>query len=234
MPLGNAGAMKNPLGANMPLPGGEPVDTPEPRRTAPGGAPGGLGNQPAMPPTAGGMSNSPMSFDGSRQALQQQHSRNKAWYEQTSKALTKLDVIRKGLGRLADKQDMVTMEDIIDEAGKLVAHGIDPMALAGLLADAPQEGGGEALGGWIAGHAMTAMQGEMQMKQQNDLARHQMGSTAIHLLRASHNATAMLGGMPQQQDNSGSGLSLGGNGNPPSPSPQEPDPNVGNDLGGSM
>lgn len=221
----SASQMRNPLGNNIPLPGGEPTDTPEPRQTAPGGAPGGLGNAPAaVPPrTAGGVGDM-MSFDGSRRSLMQQHTRNTALYKQTGDALKKLDVIRKSLERLSDKQDIVTMDDIVDEAGKLVSHGIDPMALAGLLADAPQEGGGEALGGWVASHAQTAMAGEQQMLAQHNMARHQMGVSAVHMLMASANGRAMMGDLSPGPGNmapqEGNDLGLGGNGGDiPAPSP---------------
>ena len=144
-----------------------------------------------------------MSFDGSRRTLMQEHMRNKAAYAATSKALKQLDVIRKGLSKLADKQDMVTLDDVIEEAGKLVSHGIDPVSLAGILAEAPQEGGGEALGGWVASHAQTAMQAEQQMTVQRNLIQHQMGVSATHLLMAHANAQHMLGGIspPMGQGN---------------------------------
>lgn len=229
MPLGSASQMQNPLGQNMPMPGGDPVDMPERRATAPGGAPGGLGNAPApIPQTAGGIGSGPMSFDASRKSLQDQHGRNLAFYKRTGETLKKLDVIRKGLERLSDKQDMVTMDDIIDEAGKLVAHGIDPMALAGLLADAPQEGGGAALGGWVASHAQTAMMGEQQAMIQHTNARYQMGVSAVHMLMAHANAQNMMGGIAPDADHpppEGNDLGLGGNGGQiPAPTPGDSGP----------
>jgi hypothetical protein len=136
-----------------------------------------------------------MSFDGSRRTLAQQHSRNLAALAASTKALKQLDLMRKGLTHLAGKQDVVTMEDIVGEAGKLAAHGIDPIALAGILADAPQEGGGEALASWVAGHAQTAEQAEGQMQQQHAALQHQMGMSAIHLLMAHDNAKHMMGGI---------------------------------------
>lgn len=167
----------------------------------PGGAPGGGGNAPAQaqPQTAGGQF---MSFNDSRDALGQQHMRNVALYQSTGKALKQLDVIRKGLEHLSDKQDVVTMEDVVEEAGKLVAHGIDPVALAGVLADAPQEGGGEALGGWVASHAQTAMAAEQQLIFQHNLAKHNMGVSGLHMLMAHANGQAIADGMPQESSGS--------------------------------
>jgi hypothetical protein len=130
----------------------------------------------------------------------QEHGRAKAMYKSTNEALQKIDLIRKGLEKLQDKQDMVTMEDVVHEAGKLASHGIDPIALAGVLADAPQEGGGEALGGWVASHAQTAMQGEQQLMAQRDIARHQVATSAMHLLMAHANMQAMMGAIPPMGD----------------------------------
>lgn len=164
------------------------------------------------------------SFDGTRKTLMQQHTRSVAQFDQTTKALKKLDAIRKGLERLQDKQDLVTMDDVVDEAGKLVAHGIDPMALAGMLADAPQQGGGEALGGWVASHAQTAAMGEQRLMIQNNIARHQMAVSAIHLLTAHANAQAMMGdlapGIGQLPQQNGNDLALAGDGKGiPAPTP---------------
>lgn len=176
---------------------------------------------------------SPMgSFDGSRRTLMQQHNRNLAWQKQTTDGLNKLDKIRKGLERLADKQDMVTMDDVIDEAGKLVTHGIDPMALAGLLADAPQEGGGEALGGWVASHAQTAMLAEQRLIQAHNLAMNRTAISAMHMLMAHANGQAMMDGISPgvgksetvDADQNGNGISLKGNGQIPAPSPGDASP----------
>jgi hypothetical protein len=184
--MSESNQLSRPLGNNIPLPGGDPMAAQGPTQA------------PAQPPPSGGVGDMPspaMSFDGSRRTLMQEHMRNKAAYEATSKALKQLDVIRKGLSKLADKQDIVTLDDVVEEAGKLVSHGIDPVSLAGILAEAPQEGGGEALGGWVASHAQTAMQAEQQMIQQHNLIQHQMGVSAVHLLMAHANAQHMLGGM---------------------------------------
>lgn len=190
--MSDSNALSRPLGRDVPLPGGDVVDTPQQRQTLPGGAPGGGGNAPAPPPQQGGQY---MSFEDSRKTLLQQHNRNKAAFEATGKALKQLDTIRKGLEHLADKQDVVTMEDVVEEAGKLVAHGIDPVALAGVLADAPQEGGGEALGGWVASHAQTAAGAEQQLMAQHNLLRHQVGMSAIHMMMADANGQTALGSM---------------------------------------
>lgn len=188
--MSESNQLSRPLGANVPLPGGDIVDTPEQRATVPGGTPGG------------GASAS-MSFNDARTNVFDQHSRNKALYELTSKALRQIDTVRKSLDRLAEKRDVVTMEDIIHEAGKLVGHGIDPAALAGILADAPQEGGGEALGAWIAGHADNMMKQEAALMQEHKLIQHNMGISAIHAMMAHANGTSLMQGMPNPMSGAG-------------------------------
>lgn len=243
-------ALQRPLGRGLPLPGGDVMPRPPPRLTLPGGGPGGGGGNPiprnlsnrtmqnmAGPPppngngggTIGSLPAGGMSFDGSRQTLMDQHKRNKAALEASVKALNKVDLIRKGLEKLSDKQDLVTMDDIVDEAGKLVAHGIDPVALAGILADAPQEGGGEALGGWVASHAQTAMIGEQNLIQHTSLMRHRMGVSAMHLLMAHANAQNLMGGLVPKMGNGQQ------NGSDLSPTDTEsPTPQGDQTVGGSL
>lgn len=198
---GALGQLASPLGRGMPNPGttggmgpgGAPAGPP-PIGSNGGNSLNGGGSAPGNGSGNGGPM--PTSFGGIHQVLHGAHGQAKAAYDQTGKALGILDHMRKGLERLSDKGDMVTSEDIISEAGKLVAHGIDPMALAGILAEMPQEGGGEALGGWIMSHAIQAAQAEAQVMAAHEAARHQMGVTALHVIMA-HDAghrVGMMGG----------------------------------------
>jgi len=134
----------------------------------------------AGPPTAGGMPTS----ESLQDQLTSQMKRAKASFDAAGKALKQVDAVRKGLSNLADKQDMVTLEDVIHEFGKLAAHGLDPVGLAGIIADAPSQGGGEALGGWVAGRAQMAMQGEQQLISLRNNSAHEMGVAALHSMMA--------------------------------------------------
>lgn len=239
-----------PLGPGLPMPGGNRINMPAPNRAfrrnitlpvmqrmanqgpplqppPPEPAPAPPGVSPSGP-TAGGVGDAPsphMDFDGSRRTLMQNHTRIKAAYEESGKQLRNLDIIRDALDRLSDKQDMVTMEDIIGEAGKLVAKGIDPVALAGVLADAPQEGGGQALAGWVDNHAANAQRAEQALGVQRNNLRLQLGASGVHLLMAHSNAQQMQGGIsPPMGSPQGSGNDLTGAPNPSGP----PAPN-GND-----
>jgi hypothetical protein len=206
----------SPLGPNTPLPGSGPgrndsvtlrghnislrgPDMPHMQRLA--AQPAAQINPGANAPgqTAGGLEK--MDFNQSRDILTKSHKFNVAMYKEIGQQLKKVDAIRKSLDKLSEKQDMVTMEDIVAEAGKLVSHGLDPIALAGILADAPQTGGGEALGGWIADHAQTAAQGEQQLIMQHEIFKHKMGVSAMHLLLAHHNGANLPPQTPVDEGN---------------------------------
>jgi hypothetical protein len=138
--------------------------------------------------------------------------RSKAAWEQTGKALKQLDHIRKELDKLGDKQDMVTMDDVVGAAGRLVAHGIDPVALAGVLADAPQDGGGAALGGWVQSHAQAAMEGEQKLLALHQANQHEMGVAALHVIMGHTMGGGKIPIREQpSQPNGGNDLEGGGN-----------------------
>lgn len=208
------------------VPGGAPLDMPQGRLPGALGTPGGGGTPgagavnalaPAGPQAAPGPGMSagmPGSLDAVSDILSKDHGRAKAAYEQTTKALSQIDAIRKGLELLSDKGDMVVMEDVIEEASKLVGHGIDPSALAGLLADAPQEGGGEALGGWVATHAMTAAAAEQQLLVMHSAARHQMGVSSLRMIM-SHTVGQAIMPTPDEQAATDNQLMPGKGGPPP-------------------
>ena len=112
------------------------------------------------------------------------HVAAKAAFDKTTEAVRRADQVRKVLQGLAEKSDQVTQEDVIEAAGKLVAGGEDPLAMAGLLADMPQEGGGQALAGWVAQHAQQAAQMEQQVMQAHRAVAHEVGTSAIHMMQA--------------------------------------------------
>jgi hypothetical protein len=210
---GSTAGLTNPLGPGMPMPGETPPGMPGPKASGPSGLPGGGRAPPGLGPQM------PTGLDGAMQALQKGHGQARAAFEQTSKAVAQMDHVRKGLEKLSDRGDMVTPEDVIGEASKLVAHGIDPMALASILADMPQEGGGEALGGWITAHAVSAAQAEQQLMQARAVAQHELGVSAVHMLTAHDVHRAVTGVGPQPEASADGGNSLGASGAPPPPQP---------------
>ena len=128
-------------------------------------------------------------------ALDQIHSANKAQFEKVDSSRQTLLKVRAELDKLAKLGDSVTTEDVIKAGGGLVAAGLTPKAVAGLMATLPQ-GGGEALAGWVQQHEQMLEQQEQQNQQMHQLAAHQMGASAIHAL-ASHAHEAQAAQAPQ-------------------------------------
>jgi len=118
------------------------------------------------------------------QALDQIHSANKAQFDKLDSSKQTLERVRVQLDQLAKLGDSVTTEDIVKAGGGLVAAGLTPKAVAGLMATLPP-GGGQALAGWVQQHEQMLEQQEQQNQQLHQLAAHQMGASAIHAL-ASH------------------------------------------------
>jgi len=118
------------------------------------------------------------------QALDQIHSANKAQFDKLDSSRQTLERVRAQLDQLAKLGDSVTAEDIIKAGGGLVAAGLTPKAVAGLMATLPP-GGGQALAGWVDQQEQQLVMQEQQNKQMHQLAAHQMGASAIHAL-ASH------------------------------------------------
>lgn len=117
------------------------------------------------------------------EALGSQHDQARAQYQQLADARGTLDKVREGLGVLVALGDAVSSEDVIKEAGKLVAHGLSPSSMAGLLAEMP-DGGGEALQGWLAQHEADVTQREQQLEPMLTQARHEMGLAGLRLVAA--------------------------------------------------
>ena len=139
----------------------------------------GMANTPAASAPAGAPAQPPHLA-----ALDQIHSANKAQFEKLDTSRQTLLKVRAELDKLAKLGDSVTAEDVIKAGGGLVAAGLTPKAVAGLMATLPQ-GGGEALAGWVQQHEQMLEQQEQQNQQMHQMAAHQMGVSAIHAL-ASH------------------------------------------------
>lgn len=116
-------------------------------------------------------------------AMEAAHDQAKARYQATSKGMANIDHFNQGLGMLGKMGDAVTPEDVIQEAGKLVAQGQDPAMLAGFLADMPTSGG-MALAAWVKQHQQTIQANELQVQAMHGMARHQLGVSALQGLAA--------------------------------------------------
>ena len=108
---------------------------------------------------------------------------NKAVYEKVRTASQQVMHLRSGLDKLLQLGDMVTPEDVMDEAGKVVARGIAPQDMASLLSTMPTLGG-QQLQGWLAIHDATLRDHEAQLQSAVDLARHRTSVSALHAMAA--------------------------------------------------
>lgn len=124
--------------------------------------------------------------------LLQQHDHLESLHNKVTESVTKMDKLRLGLGKLAKMGDTVTQDDVIGEAGELVAHGLDPMAIASVLADMPQDG--QPLAQWVTQRAQAATQKEQQLLQGRDQVQTQLGAQALKIVMA-HAATQAQPGM---------------------------------------
>lgn len=124
--------------------------------------------------------------------LMDAHDIAKAQFGKLAEARTILDRARVELTNLAKLGDMVTPEDVIKGAGKLVGAGMSPMALAKLMSDMPDQG--PQLQAWLQTHATQLAAREAQLEPVLSHARHQLGVTALRAL-AAH---SLMPQMPQQ------------------------------------
>lgn len=131
----------------------------------------------------------------------------KARYEAVKKSVGMLDAVRRELGSLRDKGDFISEDDVVRSAGSLVHEGLDPQAMAGLLADMPSNPQG--MSDWVEHLWSTMSQREAMLMPQLAQARHAMGVAALQALAGHHIAgqltgqgpSAMQQPQPQQQSN---------------------------------
>lgn len=110
-------------------------------------------------------------------ALGAAHSSAAALFASTAKATAQASSIRNELAELSRLGDSVTPEDVIEGAAKLVGEGLDPMQMAGVLANMPTASG--ALAPWVEQH-LQAMDAHLpQLAQTHAVARHELGMSAL-------------------------------------------------------
>jgi uncharacterized coiled-coil protein SlyX len=103
-----------------------------------------------------------------------------AKYSKLSSARDLLDAVQEQMDGLASKYDTVSPEDVVTSAGKLVAAGLAPEAMAGMLADMPDNS--QALQDWVAQHQKDVAQRSEQLDAMLGETRHQMGVVGLRQL----------------------------------------------------
>lgn len=107
-----------------------------------------------------------------------------AQYSKMRTAEKMMDSVKNGLVELAKLGDTVTTEDLIRESGKLVAEGLDPKQMAGMLADAPEKG--DLLSEWVDQHLQQSIMMGSQLEFAIRGVRQEIGVRAMHGLMVQH------------------------------------------------
>lgn len=113
-------------------------------------------------------------------ALAEAHATAKAQFGKLAEARSMLDQAKTQLGDLTRLGDMITPEDVIKAAGRLVASGLSPMAMAKLLSDMPEKG--DQLQAWLGQHVQDLAQREQQLDPVLEQMRHSLGVAAMRSL----------------------------------------------------
>lgn len=148
------------------------------------------------------------------QGLGQEHDQAKALFAKTSEGSAMLKQVRAALDGLVQLSDMVTVDDVIKASGKLVAAGLTPKAVAGLLAGdgtpknpgMPTQGG-QALASWLDRQDADVTQREQTLMQAHEQARHQLVTSSMHMILAHDHVHP---GSPMQQSLNPAAPSPGG------------------------
>lgn len=114
-------------------------------------------------------------------ALAQAHQSASAMFDQTAQATSNIATVNSALERLSKLGDLVKDEDVVEEAGKLVATGThSPVEMATLLSEMPQ--GSPAIANWIQQLYQQSTANMEKVAQLHNIARHEMGSSGLRLL----------------------------------------------------
>lgn len=101
-------------------------------------------------------------------------------YDKLSEADSKLKIARSGIDSLVKMGDTVSVEDVVKVAGKLVAKGLDPGAMASLLSEMPEKT--ELLVAWLEQHDKQLASREADLERVQLVVRHQLGVEGLRTL----------------------------------------------------
>lgn len=148
-------------------------------------------SQPAAPANGMGVPSSPQvstgvegpeppDLNGLLPHMEGGHQREATKYEKLKEAQGKATTMREQLDSLVKLGDMISSEDLVKAASKLVAKGFGAGELAGILSEAPDAG--EALQGWVMQKDLSLRQNEQKLTAMLDQTRHDLGVSAMRLL----------------------------------------------------
>lgn len=113
--------------------------------------------------------------------LDEQHSAAAAKLAKVDEVAARARAARQQFDHLMALGDLVEEDDLVSAAGRVIAAGGDPIAIASLLADAPQ-GSSQALSQWIGQQDQQFKAKEQQLAAAQAVIRHQAGLAALRLL----------------------------------------------------
>lgn len=134
------------------------------------------------------------------EAMEAQHDAARAKLQKVEEIASRQRSVREQLEHLTTLGDLVSEEDVVKSASKIVATGVPPMAVATLLSDMPTTGG-EALASWIAGQEQQFAAKEQQLNQVLSTMRYETGLAALRMLSAEHFSGLGDPGAPQGAGN---------------------------------
>jgi predicted component of type VI protein secretion system len=123
-----------------------------------------------------------------------------AKWAKVTESETRLAAVRGVMDQLTQMGDMVTPEDVVKGAGRIVAAGMSASAVAGLLADMPEQP--QALQAWVAQQDQGVRQREAQLQQVKASVGHELGVKSLKLLMG-------LGAEQKMQQSEASGNTAG-------------------------
>jgi hypothetical protein len=144
---------------------------------------------------------SPAPAGPSPNPLEAQHDAALSMYDKTSEWMWHQQTLADALSKLGKLGDLVTADDVIKAAGKLVSTGThSPMEMASILADMPQAGS-SAIASWLQTLAAKNAQTTQQVTAMHKQAQHKLGVAAMGLLMQDHNSSALAPAQATPQPN---------------------------------
>lgn len=129
------------------------------------------------------------------QAVHSAHRKMSAAYDKVTESKSQLGHVRKEIDKLVDLGDLVSEDDVIKSAGRLVGHGLGSETLAEILSTMPANKG-QSLAAWVQNLDKQVGEREFQLEHIHNGMRHALGQSGMRVLAAEHLANQP---QPEQQ-----------------------------------
>ena len=117
--------------------------------------------------------------------IEAEHDFLAAQYAKLKQTSAQVAAMQMGLQRLGVMRDMVTPEDVVEEAGQLAAVGVSPTQLASILAEMPTANG-EVLSQWLGQQSEGLAQASEMLQMQMSVTRYALGGAAMKMIAGAH------------------------------------------------